>query len=335
MKDRGRSAMRMLHRRLGGGDRAKDRPYFAVKASNVRSPRGELGEIWELARVQHGVVTRAQLLALGLGPGAVGRRVRSGRLHPVQRGVYAVGRPELSPRGWWMAAVESCGPKAVLSHRSAATLQGILDSSSGPIEVTVPLAVVRARPGLRVRRRSIMPAERTTVDRIPVTAVERTLLDLAPIIGPKRLEAAINAADKHDLVDTEALRAALDGYAGRRGVRVLRQVLDSRTFTLTDSELERAFLPLARAAGLAQPQAGVQLNGFKVDFLWPHLGLVVETDGLRYHRTPAAQARDRIRDQAHAAAGLTALRFTHAQVRYEPGHVRRTLAAVAQRLAVR
>jgi very-short-patch-repair endonuclease len=74
------------------------------------------------------------------------------------------------------------------------------------------------------------------------------------------------------------------------------------------------------------------LNGFKVDFYWPDLGLVVETDGLRYHRTPAQQARDRLRDQAHTAAGLTPLRFTHSQVAYERAHVRRTLAAVGARL---
>jgi very-short-patch-repair endonuclease len=74
------------------------------------------------------------------------------------------------------------------------------------------------------------------------------------------------------------------------------------------------------------------LNGFKVDFFWPELGLVVETDGLRYHRTPAAQARDRLRDQVHTAAGFTTLRFIHAQVRYEPRRVRDTLAAVARRL---
>ena len=75
------------------------------------------------------------------------------------------------------------------------------------------------------------------------------------------------------------------------------------------------------------------MNGFRVDFYWPDLGLVVETDGLRYHRTPARQARDRLRDQVHTAAGLTPLRFTHAQVRYEPKHVKRTLAAVGGRLA--
>lgn len=118
----------------------------------------------------------------------------------------------------------------------------------------------------------------------------------------------------------------------RRGVPALRALLDRRTFTLTDSQLERRFLRLVRGAGLPRPLTGQRVNGFKVDFYWPDLGLVVETDGLRYHRTATQQARDRRRDQAHAAAGLTPLRFTHAQVTFEPDDVEGTLIAVANRL---
>ena len=108
--------------------------------------------------------------------------------------------------------------------------------------------------------------------------------------------------------------------------------MDRLTFVLTESELERLFLPVARRAGLGLPTTRALVNGFKVDFYWPELGLVVETDGLRYHRTPAQQARDRIRDQTHSAAGLTPLRFTHAQVRFEAEYVEATVAKVARRL---
>lgn len=159
-----------------------------------------------------------------------------------------------------------------------------------------------------------------------------TLVDLAGI-GYGSLERAVNDADRLDLVDPEMLRVALETYRGRRGVRRLRELLDRRTFRLTDSDLERFFLPLAAQAGLPTPLTRRHLHGFRVDFLWPDLRLVVETDGLRYHRTPAQQARDRLRDQTHLAAGFTPLRFTHAQVRYEPEHVRSTLRRVAQRLA--
>jgi very-short-patch-repair endonuclease len=146
------------------------------------------------------------------------------------------------------------------------------------------------------------------------------------------VEAAINEADKRDLIDPEALRFVIAERGGRPGVPLLREILDRRTFTLTRSTLERLFLPIARKAGLPLPNTRVWLNGFEVDFYWPDLGLVVETDGLRYHRTPSQQARDRVRDQAHMRAGLTPLRFTHAQIRYEQAHVVAVLVEVSQRL---
>jgi very-short-patch-repair endonuclease len=111
----------------------------------------------------------------------------------------------------------------------------------------------------------------------------------------------------------------------------LRALLDRRTFRLTDSELESRFLRIVDSAGFPRPLTRQRLNGFRVDFFWPDLALVVETDGLRYHRTPAQQGRDKVRDQAHAAAGLFPLRFTHEQVRYEPDYVRRTLEGVVCR----
>ena len=167
---------------------------------------------------------------------------------------------------------------------------------------------------------------------IPVTTPACTLVDIAVRLDRPELEAAINEANRLDLIDPESLREYLDETPRRPGVAVVRETLDRRTFALTDSELERRFLALAARAGLPAPLTQQWLNGFRVDFYWPGLGLVVETDGLRYHRTPAQQARDRLRDQAHTAAGLTPLRFTHAQVRYEPGQVGRTLAATIARV---
>jgi very-short-patch-repair endonuclease len=279
------------------------------------------------------VITHAQLLGFGFSADAIKHRVGAGRLHPLMRGLYAVGRPHVTRHGRWMAAVLACGPGAALSHRSAAALLGIHTESGGPIEVCVRSSSARRRPALRVHRRpSLPPTDYTTCERIPVTTPVRTLLDLATHLTAPELESAVNAADRRDLVDPESLRSELEHHAGQAGVAALRALLHHSTFTLTDSELERRLLPIARRAGLPLPQTRRRLNGFLVDFYWPDLGLVVETDGLRYHRTPAQQARDRVRDQAHTAAGLTPLRFTHAQVRYEPEMVLLTLAAVASRL---
>jgi hypothetical protein len=171
----------------------------------------------------------------------------------------------------------------------------------------------------------LLSAELTRHHGIPVTSPICTLIDIAPRLSQAALERAVNEADRLNLASPDELRAALDGMRPRRGVATLRKLLDHHTFALTDSQLECRFLPIAAAAGLPLPLTQQAVNGFRVDFYWPDLGLVVETDGLRYHRTPAQQARDRLRDQAHIAAGLTALRFTHSQVRYESDYVRETL----------
>jgi very-short-patch-repair endonuclease len=289
--------------------------------------------LWALAGRQHGVVTRGQLLDAGLSPRAIHHRLSKGRLHPVWRGVYAVGRPQLSKRGHWMAAILSCGPDAALSHDSAAALWEIGPDRRREVEVSVPAGTVRRRPRIVIHRRANLAAgDLTRHHGIPVTTPVCTLVDLAARLPRAQLEAAIDEAAIRDLTDPEALRSAFRERKGRPGVAILRRVLDRRTFTLTRSKLERRFLPIVRKTGLPRPETRQWVNGFEVDFYWPDLGLVVETDGLRYHRTATQQARDRVRDQTHTAAGLTPLRFTHAQVAFEPGCVRKTLASVARRL---
>jgi very-short-patch-repair endonuclease len=291
------------------------------------------GKVWQLAANQHGVVSRRQLLAAGFTSYEIHSRSVRGRLHRVFRGVYAVGRPQLTQHGWWMAAALSCGPDAVLSHESAAALWRIRPREKGRrVDISIPPGTFRRREGLRIRRRNLPDGDLTRRDRIPITGPARTLVDLATLLTPEQLEGAVNEADKLALIDPEALRAAVDAHQGFDGVAALRKVLDRRTFALTDSELERRFLRLVRRAGLPPPRTRERANGFQVDFFWPELGLVVETDGLRYHRTPAQQAKDRRRDQAHTAAGRTPLRFTHAQVRFEPRYVAETLATVVRRL---
>jgi very-short-patch-repair endonuclease len=150
-----------------------------------------------------------------------------------------------------------------------------------------------------------------------VTGIVRTLIDISAELPPLAVERAVNEADKLDLIDPETLREALTGYEGETGVRPLRRILGRRTFRLSDSDLEVLFRPIVENAGLPVPLTKQVVNGFEVDFYFPDLGLVIETDGLRYHRTPAAQASDARRDRAHTLAGMTPLRFTHYEVKYE------------------
>lgn len=293
---------------------------------------------------QHGVVSRKQLLGMGVPARAIKWRVERHRLHVVRRGVYALAA-DLTLHGHWMAAVLSCGRGAVLSDLSAAQLWRMVRGSVAappslpvsepprPIHVSVPSRSGGTRRDLTLHRRPTLDSKQVTRRQgIPVTTPIATLVDIAANLDHDGIERAINEADKRNLTDPESLRAALDGFPKRPGLAALKDVLDGPTFTLTDSQLERRFLPIVRKAGLPMPETQTEVNGFRVDFFWPELGLVVETDGLTYHRTPAEQARDRVRDQVHTAAGLTSLRFTRSQVRFEPAHVESILAATAARL---
>jgi very-short-patch-repair endonuclease len=298
-------------------------------AAKIHAARS--GAAWKLARAQHGVLARTDLLDLGFSDAGIKHRVASGRLHPVAAGVYAVGRPDLSPRGRWMTAVLACGEGAVLSHRSAAELWGIGFEERGRIDVSIRRRSRLERAGVKVRARPKLP-DGNVVRRfgIPVTNPTQTLVDLATELKPVRLERAVNQADVHDLVDPETLRRSLDAYVGIPGGRTLRTMLDRHTFRLSDSDLEIYFRPLALAAGFPVPLTKQWVLGFEVDFHFPDHGLIVETDGLRYHRTPAQQARMVKRDQTHTSHGFRVLRFTHWQIAHAPNEVAEVLGRVRE-----
>jgi len=221
-----------------------------------------------------------------------------------------------------MVAVLACGSGAVLSHRSAAELWGIGYEERGRIDVSIRRKSKITRTGIKVRARPSLDASCFVLRfGIPVTHPVQTLIDVATELKPLRLERAVNEADKLDLVDPETLRRALDGYGGMPGVRTLRTMLDRHTFRLSDSDLEVYFRPLALAGGFPLPLTKHWVMGYETDFWFPDHGLVVETDGLRYHRTPSQQARMAKRDQTHTAAGLRVLRFTHWQIVHAPDEV--------------
>ena len=172
-----------------------------------------------------------------------------------------------------------------------------------------------------------MPDAVTTRERVPVTSVTLTLVDLAGRLGRSHLEAAVNMADSLDLLDAEHLRTTLEQFTRVPGVAPLRALLDREAFRLTDSELERMFRRLVAELGFPSPETQRYASGHRVDFVWPAIGLVVETDSLRYHRTALQQRRDAARDHAHLLAGRESVRFTHFQIAYEKPHVRRALRA--------
>jgi len=288
--------------------------------------------IAELAVQQHGVVSLAQLVELGLHVGIVDKRVAAGRLHRVHHGVYAVGHPLLSQRGWLMAAALACGAEAVVSHRSAAALWGLRPDGRPSIDITAPGRRGRTPLGIDAHRHgSLRPQDRTFVDQVPCTTVARTLLDLAGVLGARELRNAITKAEVLRLFDLVALQEVIGRSRGRRGVARLRRAIaehDSRD-ERARGELERRFLALCRRAELGRPEinAPLVIEGVQIeaDFLWRQAGLIVETDGRRFHGTAAAFEQDRRRDRRLQVAGWRVLRCTWRQVVDAPEELARDI----------
>jgi hypothetical protein len=287
--------------------------------------------IRRLADVQEGVLRHADLRRLGLTQQQIQHRREAGRLIDLHPYVYAVGHTRISVLGRRLAAVWTYGAAAVLSHRAAAAAWGLRSSGGGDVEVTVPTtAGLSQRAGTRLRRTG-RPLETTRLGLLPVTTPSRTLLDLAAVVPPHGVEAALKQADLLELFDLRALEAVAAAHPRHRGRKVLARLLaEARAseLTLTLSELEDRFRALCDAHGLPRPAVNARPLGFRVDFLWPAVRLVVEVDGWRAHRTRAAFEADRARDQALTAAGFRVMRFTYRQVTGEPDAVAATLAAV-------
>jgi very-short-patch-repair endonuclease len=280
-----------------------------------------------LAERQHGVVGRCQILDAGVGRRVVERRLEAGRLHVVQRGVYAVGHRVLTREGQWMAAVLAAGPRAALSHRSAAALWMV--RSSTELEVTVPTG--RARPGIMIHR-ALVPADELTTQRgIPVTTVPRTLFDLAGNLPRHQVERAINEAEVRRLADPLSLADLLDRYPRRLGAPAIRSILHDGV-TVTRSELEARFLSFLRKCGLPRPETNTRLHvagrWIECDCLWRERGLIVELDGWAAHGTAAAFERDRARDRILQAHGWRLARVTWRQLRDDGRAVAYDLSAL-------
>src|SRR5437588_5273188 len=241
-----------------------------------------------LAKRQHGVVARWQLLKLGFSRHEIDGLIARGHLDLLHRGVYAVGHTRLTVKGRWMAAVLAAGPDAVLSHRAAIALWELRPIPSGPIEVTVPVRPRTNRKGIRVHNvRSLHEDDRDEVDGIPVTSIHRTLLDYAASARPQQLRHAVEAAERRELLDGRKLDALYVRRRRRRGLRALKATLAQihGSAPWTQSELERAFLSLIREAGLPEPRTNVFVEGELVDCFWPSARLVVEVDSYPFHKS--------------------------------------------------
>jgi hypothetical protein len=240
---------------------------------------------------QHGHVTRAQLLDLGVSHARIQRWCRGGRLIGVHAGVYAVGYRRVEPVAIAMAAVLACGDGAVLSHDSASALYGW---RRWPWMPEVTSAVARRRPGIRSHRtRALPPSDRTRQLGVPVTTAQRTINDLKPRLTRRQFTRMVNDARRERRISAEAVVCLLDYTTGP-----------------TRSEFEAMFLRFCRRYGLPAPQTLVIVEGYEVDALFATPRVIVELDGWEFHNDRAAFGSDRERDTALLAAGYLTVRIT-------------------------
>ncbi len=288
-----------------------------------------------IARVagrQGGVVTYRQLVALGLGRGAIEHRLASGRLHRLHRSVYLVGHEARGPLTEDFAAVLACGTGTLLSFHHAAARWGFRPAAPAPVDVTVIGGDPRRHAGIRIHHVSLAlpPVDVRTRDGLPLTAPARTLLDLAEVLTARELRWAVEEARVQRLVAPGDLRSVVERHPRRRGVARLRAALAAAAGgpSLTRSEAERRFAELVAAARLPAPALNVRVGRHEVDALWREQRLIVEVDGYAFHAGREAFERDRRRDAELQASGFVVTRLTWRQITGEPAAV----AALLSRL---
>jgi very-short-patch-repair endonuclease len=283
----------------------------------------------------YGVVSVRQLEAAGIPRGSIRTRLRTGRLHLLYPGVYAVGHPAISLHGRWLAAALACGPYGVLSHRDGGALYCIHSSARRAIDVTAPGRSRHLRTGITIHRpRSLHPDDVTLVEQIPVTTVARTLLDLAEVVRFRQLRRAFEESHRLGLFDLTAMNATLARAHGRRGRRPLSLLVAEATDPPpTRSEMEDRLNDIIRDFNLKRPAFNAGLLGWEVDALWPDECVVVELDSFEFHgKTRAQHERDRRKQLDLQLRGYTVIRLTWSMLQ-EPATVAAQLEVLLAKAA--
>ncbi|MGO9753335.1 MAG: DUF559 domain-containing protein [Solirubrobacteraceae bacterium] len=287
-------------------------------------------EIARIAELQRWLVHRRQLLAAGIGRGAIAHRLQTKRMHAVYRDVYMLGRPRVEPFALATAAALHLHPRVVLSHRTAAALWEMLDNEHDAqfVELTLIARSTHPRRGVKLHRVASLPAPDARRHRgLPVTSPARTLIDLAGCLNTLELESALAQCRARNLARDSQIKAALQRAPGRAGCARLRALLDAESSALTRSKAERILIAMLRAADLPEPVANAPVCGYEVDLVWPAQRLIAEFDGWETHQTRTAFESDRRRDQRLTAAGYRVIRITWWQLQNEPYAVIARIAA--------
>lgn len=272
----------------------------------------------ELATQQHGVVATWQLERLGYGRNAVAKAAAVGRLYRIHRGVYVVGQRGLTWHGRCMGTVLASTP-SVASHLSAAWLWGLLRSRPETLHVTCRGRRSGKRPFV-VHRADLARVDLARRDRIPVTSLSRTILDVAVTSRPRTVRRHVQIADDLKLFDLREMNDLLERTKGHRGQAKVRAALAlyEEKPVFTRSGLERRFLEVVREAGLPEPAMNLFVEGYEIDAYWADHRFGVELDVYETHGSRLSFEEDRERDDALLLAGIETTRVTGPRLDREP-----------------
>jgi hypothetical protein len=284
-----------------------------------------------LAARQRNLITRRQLVDLGLSRSAIRHQLSSGRLHVVVADVYRLAGVVLDWRTKLQAAVLAVGEDAVVSHQAAAALLRLPGFGERPIELTVPYNRVLNLRGVTIHRARRLPVEHTRlVDGLRTTSMARTLCDLAGTIHPLRTARALDNGITRGGVTTTAIWRVLGDLPaqGRRGTAAMRQLLLARGdgYIAPASELEHCFMQVVRDAGLPDPARETNVGDHegwvgRVEFAYRDAKVLIEVDSRLHHTSLLDLESDRTRDNRLMAAGWRVLRITWEMLTERPHEV--------------
>jgi very-short-patch-repair endonuclease len=268
-----------------------------------------------IARRQHGLVTRKQLLAAGISKEEIRRRIQKGALLVVHRGVYRVGHRAPSIEARYLAAVLACGDGAVLSGQAAGYLWGLIKGTAPPPEVTAPRR--RNVRGVRTRQARHGEINGTKWRGVPITTVPRTLVDLSSLLQLEDLARACHEAGVLHRTTPRQVEKVLTERPNTPGAKQLRKVMHGDVH-VTLSRLERKFVQRLKENALDLPITNKSADGRRVDCRWPEHKLTVELDSYRFHNSRRAWEQDRRREREAYARGDEFRRYTHHDVFEDP-----------------
>jgi very-short-patch-repair endonuclease len=268
-----------------------------------------------LAARQKGVVSRTQLLAEGLSRHVIETLSKQGFLHPMHRGVYAVGHTALAHLAIEQAALLACGQHALISSWSALYTWGVIRSAPPEVHITVVGRHCRRRQGVHLHLTAAIDRRDTrTRHGLPVTSPSRALIEFAATAMATELDDAVAEARALKLVRPGELEATLDRAGRIPGTGRMRGFLREEDGPgITRSKAERRFRRHLREAQLPQPRTNAPIAGVNADFLWEAERLIVEVDSWQFHGHRSAFESDRRKDMILRDAGYVVIRVTWRQ----------------------